>query len=149
MAVTSNRMPTPDERAPAAGDDVRRSEDASPPDQAMTASPDDACQATPERPHDLVTHLKADIQNLRSRDDQLHQRLLDQVERRHAVNALLQAERFKVAALERDLRMTQAALKRTQEKLTALQHELHAIYSSRVWRLGRAYWGLRGKLTGR
>jgi hypothetical protein len=107
-------------------------------------------------PLGLTEHLLADIRTLQAREGEVQQRLLDQIERRHAAEAALHAERFKVAALQRDLELLQLRLKSVHASLEALQRErndldrtLRDIRASLMWRVGKTYWSVTRRIAGR
>lgn len=111
--------------------------------------------ATPQSPS-LVDHLLADIHTLQTRGGELHQRLLDQMERRHAAEAALHAERFKVAALQRDLELVQlrlrsvnASFEKMLQERNDLERTLRDIRASLMWRVGKTYWSVTRKIAGR
>jgi len=106
---------------------------------------------------ETVTQERHDFEALeRSRGDEVHQRLLDQTERRHAAEAALHAERFKSAALQRDLELVQLRLKSVHASLEAVTQErneldrsLRDIRASIMWRVGKIYWSVSRKIGGR
>jgi chromosome segregation ATPase len=120
---------------------------------AATVAGADAKSAAPLG---LTEHLLADIRTLQARENEVQQRLLDQIERRHAAEAALHAERFKVAALQRDFELLQLRLKSVHASLDALQRErndldraLRDIRASLMWRVGKTYWSVTRRIAGR
>jgi hypothetical protein len=129
--------------------------DATAPANTAAAIPEPDAPAA-STPPGLIEHLLADIHALRSRDDEVHQRLLDQIERRHAAEAALHAERFKVAALQRDIELVQLRLKSVHASLETvtqerndLERSLRDIRASIMWRVGKTYWSVSRKIAGR
>lgn len=90
---------------------------------------------------DAVARLAASLQDLQARYDDLLGRFLDQVDRRQALDRALYAERFKSAALQRDLgafqrqwlkrqrqwQVTEARLREAHATLEARSREAHAL----------------------